>query len=116
MEPYRNYGRGSYGRNVNSGGRSQCDMNTNYGTNRNSGCGCNTSPVKNSGCGNSDPKSYDSGCACKDDNPHMRHMPIGMAYVPMQKWGEMYAPEKALCEGTAFPELNLIFCGARGKM
>lgn len=116
MEPYRNYGRGGYGRSTNSGGRNQCDMNKNYGTSRNSGFGCNTSPAKNSGCGCSAPISSNSGYDCGDDNPHMRHMPVGMAYVPMQKWGEMYTPEKAICEGTAFPELNLIFCGARGKM
>lgn len=53
---------------------------------------------------------------CRDNNPHMKHMPLGMAYVPMQQWGELYNPETALCQGTAFPDLNLIFCGARGKM
>jgi hypothetical protein len=43
------------------------------------------------------------------------HMPIGMAYVPMQEWSEMYDACEGLCEGSAFPELNLIFCGVRGN-
>ncbi|MBQ7707222.1 MAG: spore coat associated protein CotJA [Lachnospiraceae bacterium] len=42
-------------------------------------------------------------------------MPIAMAYVPMQQWEEMYKPSTAICEGTAFPGLNKIFCGVRGK-
>jgi hypothetical protein len=43
------------------------------------------------------------------------HMPIGMAYVPMQEWNEMYDACEGLYEGCAFPELNLIFCGVRGN-
>lgn len=58
----------------------------------------------------------ENNCGCKDNNPHMGHMPIAMAYVPIQKWGEMYDPENALRQGTAFPQLNLTFCGSRGKM
>ncbi len=53
-------------------------------------------------------------CGCGDKNEHMRHMPVGIGYVPMQKWEEMYDPATALCQGTAFPSLNLIFCGKRG--
>ncbi|WP_243023382.1 spore coat associated protein CotJA [Clostridium sp. AM46-21] len=44
-------------------------------------------------------------------SPH----PIGMAYVPSQEFGELYDAKKGLCEGTMFPDLNLIFCGVRGK-
>jgi hypothetical protein len=43
------------------------------------------------------------------------HMPIGMAYVPMQEWSETYDSCEGLYEGCAFPELNLIFCGVRGN-
>ncbi|MBQ9936332.1 MAG: spore coat associated protein CotJA [Lachnospiraceae bacterium] len=46
----------------------------------------------------------------------MRHFMPGMAYVPMQEWGDLYDLEDAHCQGTIFPELNYIFCGARGKM
>ncbi len=41
-------------------------------------------------------------------------MPLAMSYVPWQQFEELYPPCKALSEGTAFPELNLIFCGVRG--
>lgn len=32
---------------------------------------------------------------------------VGYAYVPIQKIDELYSPEVALSNGTAFPELNL---------
>lgn len=32
---------------------------------------------------------------------------VGYAFVPVQVFGEMYSPEEALANGTAFPELNL---------
>ena len=34
---------------------------------------------------------------------------LAIASVPMQEWEELYSPEKALCEGTAFPSLDLPF-------
>lgn len=113
MEPYKTYGRGSYGRNQN-----QCSMTNRQNNNwRNSNNqGCKTNAVDNSGCGSFMPVTEASNCGCKDDNHHMTHMPLGMAYVPMQQWGELYDPETAHCQGTAFPDLNLIFCGSRGKM
>lgn len=49
------------------------------------------------------------------ETEHHHHKPLGMGYVPMQKWGEMYDPQKALCQGTAFPDLDFIFCGIRGQ-
>ena len=77
-----------------------------------SDCGCGEMPMKTDcGCAS---VSRRSNCDCGDKNEHMRHMPVGMGYVPMQKWEEMYDPATALCQGTAFPSLNLIFCGKRG--
>ncbi len=38
-------------------------------------------------------------------------MVLAIASVPMQKWRLTYSPEKALCEGTMFAELNLPFKG-----
>ena len=77
-----------------------------------SDCGCGEMPIKTDcGCAS---VSRRSNCDCGDKNEHMRHMPVGMGYVPMQKWEEMYDPATALCQGTAFPSLNLIFCGKRG--
>lgn len=37
--------------------------------------------------------------------------PLAMAYVPFQQWGEIYDDEKALSQGTLFPELDLPFKG-----
>lgn len=49
------------------------------------------------------------------DKMRMYERPVGIAYVPMQEFGEMYDACKGLKEGTMFPELNLIFCGIRGN-
>ena len=46
-------------------------------------------------------------------NRRCQNKPIAMAYVPMQQWSTLYEPCKALYAGTAFPELDLIFCGRR---
>ncbi|WP_069997647.1 spore coat associated protein CotJA [Cellulosilyticum sp. I15G10I2] len=42
-------------------------------------------------------------------------MPLAMAYVPWQKWRNVYDLNMALEVGTIFPELNLPFCGRRGE-
>ncbi len=91
LDTYRSYGRG----NMYRVGHQQCSSPVN----------CVKKPVK---CERMDD--------CGDNNKHMSHMQLGMGYVPMQAWGELYDPCKALKEGTAFPCLNLIFCGSRGKM
>ncbi len=36
---------------------------------------------------------------------------LAMAYVPWQNWEPMYNEEQALERGTAFPSLDLPFCG-----
>lgn len=40
---------------------------------------------------------------------------VGMAYIPEQKFDNLYDAKCGLTEGTMFKELNLIFCGVRGK-
>ncbi|MDO4260889.1 MAG: spore coat associated protein CotJA [Eubacteriales bacterium] len=40
--------------------------------------------------------------------------PVGMAYVPWQRWGAVYDLEKGLSCGTVFPDLNKPFLGVRG--
>ncbi|MDD4122539.1 MAG: spore coat associated protein CotJA, partial [Eubacteriales bacterium] len=52
-----------------------------------------------------EPKCSESACDAVDV------CPLGMAYVPMQRWGDTYAPEKALHRGTIFPDLDLPFLG-----
>lgn len=41
-------------------------------------------------------------------------LPLAMAYVPWQPFGNTYEPCKALQLGTIFPELCKPFCGKRG--
>ena len=133
MDSYRNYGcgrgRGTNPRGANScypcSGTGRCVMPGDTMCRKPStpDCGCGNKPsMSDCGCKEMSMKS-DCGCAsiphknncrCGDPNEHMRHMPVGMGYVPMQQWEEMYDPATALCQGTAFPSLNLIFCGKRG--
>ena len=42
------------------------------------------------------PKIPDTGCGN-----------VGYAYVPFQKLGRVYTPERAMQQGTIFPELDL---------
>lgn len=37
----------------------------------------------------------------------LKDLPLAMAYVPFQSWCATYPPERALCRGTMFPELDL---------
>ena len=39
--------------------------------------------------------------------PDTFRMKVGYAWVPMQKLGKVYTPEKALERGTIFPELDI---------
>ena len=39
---------------------------------------------------------------------------LAMAYVPWQKWRDLYEPEKGFHCGTIFQELNLPFLGKGG--
>lgn len=43
-------------------------------------------------------------------------LPLAMAYVPMQKWRELYEPEMGFSRGTIFKELDLPFLGDRYDM
>ena len=42
---------------------------------------------------------------CRDCENTVRRP--GYAYVPVQCMGKVYTPQKAICEGTIFPELNI---------
>lgn len=52
------------------------------------------------------------GCFVKCDV--LRGMPLAMAYVPWQNWQNLYDPEKGLCQGTIFSELDKPFWGMGG--
>lgn len=42
-------------------------------------------------------------------NRELQELPLAMAYVPIQAWGDTYSPCRALCRGTLFPILDLPF-------
>lgn len=44
---------------------------------------------------------------------HIENLPIGMGYVPMQQWQQIYNLEQGLTRGTIFPELDLPFVMGR---
>lgn len=58
------------------------------------------------------------GCGCDSGNPLIPNtkpgqMPIGMAYVPWQRWSHTYSVEQGFARGTIFPELDLPFVMGR---
>lgn len=115
MESYKPYARNPYGRGMNQFGGSNRQGQPRCA---NSACSSvyNSQSNQQATCGIKGPASGSCDTGCKDNNSHMRHMPLAMGYVPMQSWGDLYDPATAICQGTAFPDLNLIFCGSRGKM
>lgn len=46
-------------------------------------------------------------CTCKKEASGV--LPLAMAIVPIQPWEPPCEPEKALCQGTVFPSLNMPF-------
>ena len=63
----------------------------------------------------------DTSCPCHETVPmngcpntrdfFPANMPIAMAYVPWQKWQNIYEPSRALKNGTIIEELNKPFSG-----
>jgi hypothetical protein len=55
-------------------------------------------------------------CYCEPDSvcDSVNTCPLAMAYVPMQRWCQTYAPQEGFHRGTIFPELDLSFYGDRG--
>ena len=54
-----------------------------------------------------------SSCGCAVQRPMQPDMPIAMAYVPMQRWNQVYDMSRGLTRGTIFPELDLPFVMGR---
>lgn len=68
------------------------------------------------------PAAYQQdSCRChressrRADSMPLSEMPVAMAYVPWQTFGETFDLCKALQVGTIFPELCLPFCGIRRR-
>ena len=57
---------------------------------------------------NTDENPPVSGCPVDFSN-----YPVGMAYVPMQRWGKTYDLDAGFSRGTIFPDLDLPFLAGR---
>ncbi|MCI9595536.1 MAG: spore coat associated protein CotJA [Lachnospiraceae bacterium] len=55
--------------------------------------------------------NYFASNACPSMNTGMfeQQFPVGMGYIPWQIWRQTYPLDKALNQGTIFPELDLDF-------
>lgn len=88
MEQYRGYNRGGCNCGRNTASQNQTPR---YGNNMNNNEQLFENQRNNSSC------------------------PLAMACIPSQEFNELYDAREGLCQGTMFPELNLIFCGMRGN-
>ena len=65
-------------------------------------------------------KKPENRCGCSDRiedmdiYKHADHLPLTMAYVPMQGFSNTFTLCKGFQMGTIFPELSKPFCGKRG--
>ncbi len=53
---------------------------------------------------------FDEGCP-QPEGKFPENTPIGMAYIPFQKWERPYDENIALSRGTIFPSLDKPFIG-----
>lgn len=60
---------------------------------------------------NEEPETFPKVRQNKELSPFPEKTPIGMAYVPYQQWGEVYAVGDGFDRGTMFPELDYPFNG-----
>jgi hypothetical protein len=51
----------------------------------------------------------------KEMEENIDNFPLAMAYVPIQKWKNIYANDVALNRGTIFSDLDLPFLGCGGE-
>lgn len=60
------------------------------------------------------PLTPENVCERRMDHGDLADMPLAMAYVPWQKWQNIYKAKKAFQRGTIFEELDKPFQGIGG--
>lgn len=116
----RNTNNMGYGMNRSTNSNMSCGMNRN--TNSNMGCGMNRNTNNNMGyranknmnnemnrntdCGKSKEKNENCYGGCDRGNEPVDEMMPAMAFVPWQKWKDVYCIEEGLENGTIFAQLN----------
>ena len=58
--------------------------------------------------------NYQQSMPCASSRDKYENKVLAMAYVPWQKWQNIYDVEKGFCRGTIFQELDLPFFGVGG--
>ena len=53
-------------------------------------------------------------CSRKKQSVLLDELPPAMAYVPMQRWGNLYSPEEGFQRATIFRDLDFPFHGKGG--
>ena len=58
-----------------------------------------------------------SSCSYKQEKEVLKldSMPLAMAYVPWQKWEDIYSPEEGFARGTIFAQLDKSYIGRKCK-
>lgn len=69
--------------------------------------------IYNISCG--DKKQGDCCPINKCDFSCVDNFPLAMAYIPMQRFENMYSLDEALCAGTLFKELDKPFLGRKAE-
>ena len=80
-------------------------MQTPYPMQRRNEAIFSTTPCMSSGRGNTSDMMPPTAVPYED----ISNMPIGMGYVPWQRWGQTYSLEQGFEHGTIFPELDYPF-------
>lgn len=106
--------RQQYSRNQRMNTRNCDQQNANYGYQRSRteamDCNCDQYPMNNNQFVSNKPPVEDCPEMVKDQ---LKGMPLGMAYVPWQRFGNLYEECEALYYGTIFRDLDLDFYGKR---
>lgn len=66
-----------------------------------------TAPGCEGGCAQGAPRENSGNGARYMQSENTSNERLAMAYVPMQRWRMLYAPDAALMRGTMFEELDL---------
>lgn len=64
---------------------------------------------RNTPTSNSQTNFYNFVGMAKPQTENIEDMPLAMAYIPFQKWRNLYDPNEAFQRGTIFKELDLPF-------
>lgn len=97
---------------TNAAGSRNCGMNCQNGRNQ---CGCSPSCTDCTGCQKRAEQSGDTcGCQnrCGEEGGSLfyrQDVTLGMAYVPIQRWENLFATEQGICNGTIFKDLIFPF-------